>query len=557
MSRLQRSAPLLIVLMVSLNLFAANPNQPSVNGSSVQWNTAPEFDHIQLVIQTPTGTTYSKDFAGGQAPQVTLKDLAVEDAIDGTYSYELRYVPRISNDVKRSLADARGHNDEAAIKRIMRANGLNKLSSDSGVLTVANGTFVVPANDEPTNKRRTGSASTLRTGSDALHTAPNDVVTADDQIIQGSLCVGLDCVNNESFGFDTIRLKENNTRIKFDDTSTSAGFPNVDWQLTANDSASGGANKFSVEDITNSKVPFTITAASPTNSMFVASSGKVGLGNNSPGLHLHITATDTPAIRQEQTSGGGFTAQTWDIGANEANWFVRDLTGGSRLPFRIRPGAPTSSIDISATGAVGIGTASPAAQLDLRGSSATSDIFEAIGIDPTAGPSLNFGYSGASFGRGSAFFNVRPDASAVAPNPSIRFATANVQHMIITNAGFIGLDVTNPSNPIQHSSGAILTAAGTWQSVSSRAVKQNIEDLSSDEAAKAFRELKPVKFQYKVEPDHTQVGFIAEDVPDLVASIDKKTLNPLEIVGLLTKVVKDQQNTIEELQKRIEQLEKK
>jgi len=25
----------------------------------------------------------------------------------------------------------------------------------------------------------------------------------------------MDCVNNESFGFDTLRLKENNTRIKF------------------------------------------------------------------------------------------------------------------------------------------------------------------------------------------------------------------------------------------------------------------------------------------------------------------------------------------------------
>src|SRR5207253_5104914 len=91
-----------------------------------------------------------------------------------------------------------------------------------------------------------------------------DIVEADDVIIQGSLCVGLDCVNNESFGFDTIRLKENNTRIKFDDTSTSTGFPNDDWQLTANDSASGGANKFSIEDITGSKGPFTITPGSPT-----------------------------------------------------------------------------------------------------------------------------------------------------------------------------------------------------------------------------------------------------------------------------------------------------
>ena len=52
-----------------------------------------------------------------------------------------------------------------------------------------------------------------------------DNVIPDDTIIQGSACIGLDCVNNESFGFDTLRLKENNTRIKFDDTSTSPGFP--------------------------------------------------------------------------------------------------------------------------------------------------------------------------------------------------------------------------------------------------------------------------------------------------------------------------------------------
>ena len=50
---------------------------------------------------------------------------------------------------------------------------------------------------------------------------------------------------------------------------------------------------------------------------------------------------------------------------NEANFFVRDVTSGSRLPFRIRPGAPTSSIDISPNGDVGIGTASPAKKLHI------------------------------------------------------------------------------------------------------------------------------------------------------------------------------------------------
>src|SRR5690606_24431457 len=74
-----------------------------------------------------------------------------------------------------------------------------------------------------------------------------------------------------------------------------------------------------------------------------------------------------PAIRLEQTSAGGYTAQTGDIGANEANFFVRDLTGGTKLSFRIRPGAPTSSIDIASSGSVRTGTSRPQAKLDVAG----------------------------------------------------------------------------------------------------------------------------------------------------------------------------------------------
>src|SRR5437660_11127604 len=105
--------------------------------------------------------------------------------------------------------------------------------------------------------------------------------------------------------------------------------------------------------------------------MFVASNGKVGLRTSTPGLDLHIVTGDTPAHRLEQNSSSGFTAQTWDIAGNEANFFVRDVTGGSRLPFRIRPGAPTSSIDIAASGNVGIGTASPVTNLDVVSSAGT------------------------------------------------------------------------------------------------------------------------------------------------------------------------------------------
>jgi hypothetical protein len=80
-------------------------------------------------------------------------------------------------------------------------------------------------------------------------------------------------------------------------------------------------------------------------------------GEAMTGLKILEKSNDTPGIRLLQTNLSGFTAQTWDVAGNEANFFIRDLTGGSRLPFRIRPGAPTSSIDIAATGDVSTASA--------------------------------------------------------------------------------------------------------------------------------------------------------------------------------------------------------
>jgi hypothetical protein len=42
-----------------------------------------------------------------------------------------------------------------------------------------------------------------------------------------------------------LRLKQSVVRLRFEDTSAQAGFPAHDWQLTINDSASGGADRFS------------------------------------------------------------------------------------------------------------------------------------------------------------------------------------------------------------------------------------------------------------------------------------------------------------------------
>lgn len=87
-----------------------------------------------------------------------------------------------------------------------------------------------------------------------------------------------------------------------------------------------------------------------------------------PVTPLVLNNNDTPVVRLDQTGNGGFTPQIWDVAGNEANFFVRDVTGSSQLPFRIFPGAKTNSLTVR-DGRVGVGTSSPGKALDVIGTS--------------------------------------------------------------------------------------------------------------------------------------------------------------------------------------------
>ena len=338
-------AAALLLAITALPTFAAGVVETQVAGGGISWQIHRSFGGASLTVYNAAGQlVHRAEFEAGVAP-------SFQPAGDGAYRWSLVVRPLLTDEQKAALAEARAQGNDALAARF------------AGV--ALSGSFAVQGGAV----HETG----FDVGGDDRDNPTRDQVIADDLIVQGSTCVGLDCVVNESFGFDTIRLKENNTRIKFEDTSASAGFPTTDWQLTANDSASGGANKFSIEDITSAKVPFTVTGGAATNSIFVDSTGRVGFRTATPVLDLHVNTSNTPAIRLEQNSSGGFTAQTWDIAGNEANFFVRDVTSGSRLPFRIRPGAPTSSIDINADGFVGVGTASPSKKLHVKLGAATND----------------------------------------------------------------------------------------------------------------------------------------------------------------------------------------
>jgi hypothetical protein len=467
---------------------------------------------LEVTISRPDGTIYNRFFESGSEPRVDLSEILGEGRLDCSYVYELRVLPDLNFKKRES--------DEVEIRYSQRALVQN------GGFTVFKGMIVPPEEEEPgSGKSISGSISSAQHSLSGVQ----DFVINDDLIVDGSACIGFDCVNGESFGFDTLRLKENNLRIKFDDTSTAASFPRNDWQLTANDSANGGASKFSIDDISGNRTPFTVEANARSHSLYVDDGGRIGIRTSTPSTEIHVIDGDTPTLRLQQDGSSGFAPQTWDVAGNETNFFVRDVTNGSQLPFRIRPDAPTNSIFIDVDGDVGFGTSSPGFPVHLITDSSTN---AAVVSERTNGATT---YMNATDTRGV-------------------FGTATDHNLRFVRNSTFQMDLIGNSDIVMQDGGGY---NGTWNPASSRELKENIKDLTVDDAMEALGGLKPVTYNYKADKEEARVGFIAEDVPELVAMNGRKTLGTVDIVSVLTKVVQEQQKSIKKQQKLISDLNKR
>jgi hypothetical protein len=338
-------------------------NNVTVTATTISWEPSIAYQQAMITVVGDHNFTFSKIFS--MAEPLTL-DIQ-KGFPDGAYTFEWRLQPIVDQAILnelRSLDNVEARNARTAE---LQATGILPLlssehTSEYGYFTIASGLILFGTEEVLVRQAEVDTSAAL---------APQDQVINDDLIVNGSICAGFDCVNGESFGFDTLRLKENNLRIKFEDTSTSASFPGNDWQLTANDSSNGGANKFSIDDITGGRTPFTIEAAAPDNALYVENDGDVGFGTANPVVDVHIIDGNTPTVRLEQDGTNGFTAQTWDMAGNEANFFIRDATNGSTLPFKIKPGAPSNSIFVAADGDIGLGTDTPDTTLDIQDAGAS------------------------------------------------------------------------------------------------------------------------------------------------------------------------------------------
>lgn len=281
----------------------------------------------------------------------------------------------------------------------------------------------------------------LAFGSFVVKKASADQVIPENLVINGNVSVGFDAVNNEVFGDDTIRLKENNLRIAFRDTTADVGEPGNDWQIISNDASSGGASYLGFEDITGGKIPFRVMAGAPVDALRIDDSGKVGLATNSPAAQLHVNVA--------------FDAM-----------------------------APEESVLIGPEAVVPSG-----ALLEVRGP---------VYISGSSNPNLTVDASGDArlFVEGSAIFSKN------------------------------------------------------FEIASSRGFKEEIREVSGAEARQSLRDLEAVEYRYKGDTE-MQLGFIAEDVPALVATDSRRSLSPMDVVAILSTVVQEREAKIRERERQI------
>ncbi len=135
---------------------------------------------------------------------------------------------------------------------------------------------------------------------------------------------------------------------------------------------------------------------------------------------------------------------------------------------------------------------------------------------------------------------------------TLTIGAGSVDRITINRDGNVGFGVVRPAHPIDTASGAYLSSGGVWTNSSSRERKENIAGLSAEAALATLEQLEPVQFNYRNDQREAHIGFIAEDVPALVATSDRNGLSAMDIVAVLTKVVQTQQAQIRELETRLE-----
>ena len=284
--------------------------------------------------------------------------------------------------------------------------------------------------------------------------------------------------------------------------------------------------------------------------MHVGDNGNVGIGVTNPEGALHLKAGSTLQIGMED---GGYGTSTILLGGqhHESVPYAKLQTAGdqgtwpltARLEIRAFDDDPPT-MSLMQRHRVGIGVAEPEGTLHLK---ANSTLYMGKGD-----------YGTSTIWLGGPNHTSEPYAKLQTAGDQNE-DTARLEIYLYGDAdgkptmALWGETWTDNGGTLRMWGGAFCNGY-VWQEASSIKYKENVENLPLEDALETLEGLNPVTFNYKIAREDQCVGFIAEDVPDLVATPEREGLSSMDIVAVLTKVVQNQQKAIEELQKEVDEL---
>ncbi|WP_437277278.1 tail fiber domain-containing protein [Sorangium sp. So ce375] len=294
--------------------------------------------------------------------------------------------------------------------------------------------------------------------------------------------------------------------------------------------------------------------------LYITDDGRVAIGGSLPQTSARLTVDgDTRvsmgslAVDTSTTSGltlnstsvapsGGDTSRSFIVnstGATKALVLVGNTGGGSsrsRVEVRqdLRVTGDLTTVGSASSATLGVSGNASAGALTVSGNTTLANLT----ISGIASAQNLTVYGSVS----AATLSVSGNASL----GSTAGSTVDIGKLSGTtvNIGLAGATVNLRGN-VTTNSGVTVTSAA--------ALKDHIQALPAEEALSVFRNLTPVTYAYKDDPEQRlQVGFIAEDVPDLVGTPDRKAIAPFSILAVLTRAVQAHDQALQALERRLD-----
>lgn len=228
---------------------------------------------------------------------------------------------------------------------------------------------------------------------------------------------------------------------------------------------------------------------------------------------------DSAVVNTEVSNPSGSSSSTLRERINSLETILKSygLLSTSRSSQSLTPESATVTVETQALGSLS------------RSTLTTHTNTDGVQMDAKAG-ALNIGLYVS---------NVSGQSKLSMTGPS----TGTPETTIVIDAALkrFGIGVSQPTNPIQHSSGAKLTAGGDWINASDANLKENFHSVDGAQVLAKLDRLPIKRWNYKVEPDDvTHIGPTAQDFQAAFGlGSDDRTISTIDPSGVALVAVQE------------------